>query len=84
MLEKFAEAVFAYSFATMNLPYCLPGGAGSLYASSAASTDNARAVVDGMRTKAEGIKQSNPHAAALFENVAQGIELYIGLKPLNP
>lgn len=55
-----------------------------LYASSAASTDNARAVVDGMRTKAEGIKQSNPHAAALFENVAQGIELYIGLKPLNP
>jgi len=55
-----------------------------LYASAATSTTNAQAVVDGMRAKAESIKQSNPHASALFENVAQGIELYIGLKPLSP
>lgn len=55
-----------------------------LYASSSTSTVNAQAIVDGMRAKAESVKQSNPHAAALFENVAQGIELYIGLKPLNP
>lgn len=54
-----------------------------LYASSTASVVNAKAVADGMRVKAEGIKQSNPHAAALFENVAEGIELYIGLKPLT-
>jgi hypothetical protein len=54
-----------------------------LHASSAPSTTNAQAVVDGMRTKADSIKQLNPHAAALLENVAQGIELYIGLKPLN-
>ena len=54
-----------------------------LYASSSTSTANVKAVVDGMRTQAEGIKQSNPQAAALFENVAQGIELYLGLKPLS-
>lgn len=29
MLEEFAEAVFAYSFATMSLACCLPGGARS-------------------------------------------------------
>lgn len=54
-----------------------------LHASSEPSAVNAKAVADGMRVKAEGIKQSNPQAAALFENVAEAIELYIGLKPLT-
>lgn len=54
-----------------------------LYASSARSAVYAKAVADGMRVKAVGIKQSNPQAAALFENVAERIKLYIGLKPLT-
>jgi len=55
-----------------------------LYSSSPTTTANSQEVINGMRAKAESIKKSNPHAAALFENVAEGLELYIGLKPLSP
>jgi hypothetical protein len=54
-----------------------------IYASSAPSSEHARAVVDGLRASAASVSQSNPHAAALYEHVATGIELYIGLKPLS-
>lgn len=54
-----------------------------LYASSTPSTENAQACIAGLRAKANSTRQSDPHATALFDKVAEGLELYIGLKPLN-
>ncbi|BBB58336.1 hypothetical protein UNDKW_0063 [Undibacterium sp. KW1] len=54
----------------------------SVYASSIPSVEHAKTVVDRLRALATSVSQTNPHAAALYDSTATGIELYIGLKPL--
>lgn len=53
-----------------------------IYASSEPSVQHARTVVEGLRACGASVSESNPHAAALYEHTADGIELYLGLKPL--
>lgn len=50
------------------------------YASTTPAADNAKAVVAALRVYAQD--KTRPHKSVLFESVAYGIEVYMGLKPL--
>lgn len=52
-----------------------------IHGSSKICEENIAACTGGLRLRADSLRPSNPEAAALFENVTEGIERYVGVKP---